>query len=164
MINWLNRYGHRAVFLITLFVLLCSFYFEWVKGLQPCPLCLMQRFCVMLVLITSALLMLRRPGKRTLLSVVQCLVALAGLYFAGRQLWLQSLPPDQIASCLPTMDVLMRYFPWRDILHALFLGAADCGEITWQWLGISMPGWVLLYFAGVLLTTLFIRFIPNRTL
>jgi len=160
----ISRYGQWLIFLLSLSVLVASFYFEWVKGLQPCPLCLMQRLCVILLVITSLLMLIMRTGRGRALFIIQSLVALAGVYFAGRQLWLQSLPPDQLPSCLPGMDVLLRYFPWTDVLHALFFGAADCGEVTWQWLGLSMPGWSLLYFAGVLLATFFIRFIPNRAL
>ena len=55
----------------------------------------------------------------------QLLFAAAGIYFAARQLLLQSLPEDAVPSCLPGLDVLVKYFPWTDILHALFWGAGE---------------------------------------
>lgn len=161
-ISW--RYGQWAVFLISAFVLSASLYFEWFGGLQPCPLCLMQRFCVMLILVLGLMVLISIPARGKALLTAQGVVALAGLYFAGRQVWLQSLPTDQLPACMPGMDVLMRYFPWRDIVHTLLFGAADCGEITWQWLGLSMPAWSVLYFAGLLLMIVFTRFILNRSL
>lgn len=82
--------------------------------------------------------------------------AAAGIYFATRQLWLQALPAEQGASCVPGLDILMRYFPWKDIAKALFLGSAECGEATWQMLGLSMPAWSLLYFIGILLAAAFL--------
>lgn len=150
--------------LSSAFVLAASCYFQWVKGLEPCPLCLMQRVCVGL-LFAMSLLALMMGGKRARgMLLTQALLAGSGLYFAARQLWLQSLPADQMPACMPTLEILLRYFPWRDIVHALFLGAADCGKITWQWLGLSMPAWSALYFAAVLFATGMTRFLLNRTL
>ena len=163
MIKDAYRLVQSLLFILSLLVLAASFYFQYVKGLQPCPLCVMQRLCVLLVLIFSVLtVFLKSAGTRRFLVIMQILVAGAGIYFACRQLWLQSLPADQLPACLPGFDVLLRYFPWKDILHALIWGAADCGEITWKWLGISMPGWSALYFCGVFLESIFCGYLLHR--
>jgi disulfide bond formation protein DsbB len=158
------RYWQWAVLICSFFVLMASFYFERVKGLQPCPLCLMQRFCVLLVCLSSMISLILGFIKGRYLLLAPFFIALAGLYFSGRQLWLQTLPADKLPACLPGLDVLMRYFPIRDTLHALLFGAADCGEVTWRWLGLSMPAWSALFFAGLLIGTLFIYYRLNRTL
>lgn len=152
------RLGQFILFAISLFVLAASFYFQFVKKLEPCPLCLMQRLCVILALVLCLMSIYFKsiPARRRIL-LLQLLLAVAGLYFSGRQLWLQSLPADQLPACLPGMGVLLQYFPWRDILHAALLGAADCGEITWQWLGLSMPAWSALYFAAFFAIAFFSR-------
>lgn len=143
------RIGQFILFAISLFVLAASFYFQFVQKLEPCPLCLMQRLCVLLALTLCVFgLFFKSITTRRRLLIIQLLIAVAGLYFSGRQLWLQTLPADQLPACLPGMSILLQYFPWRDILHAVLLGAADCGEITWQWLGLSMPAWSALYFTG----------------
>ncbi|KTD79331.1 disulfide bond formation protein B [Legionella waltersii] len=137
--------------LITLFVLFSSFYFEYVQGLQPCPLCLMQRLCVFVLLGLAGLSFATRKRAHFII-LLQGLFAIAGLYFASRQLWLISLPPGKVPACMPGLDILIKYFPWQDVAKALFLGAADCAETSWSLLGISMPGWTALYFlfmAGV---------------
>jgi disulfide bond formation protein DsbB len=76
--------------------------------------------------------------------------------------WLQSLPADQIPACLPGLDALLHYFPWQDILHALFWGSGDCAEINWQWLGLSMPVWSLLYFLAVFCAFIFLFLLVNK--
>ena len=160
MIKDTFRVCQTLLFLLTLFVLAASLYFQYVKGLEPCPLCIMQRACVVLALVLCAVAALSRSvvlHKRLILF--QLLLAFAGLYFSGRQLWLQTLPPDQLAACLPGMEVLLHYFPWRDILHALIFGAADCGEVTWRWLGFSMPAWSALYFTVFFASTFFTRYL-----
>ncbi|WED42497.1 disulfide bond formation protein B [Legionella cardiaca] len=143
--------------LISLIVLVSSFYFQYVKGLQPCPLCLMQRFCVFLLLIIGLIGLCSnylKTGK--ILAILQILGAAGGVFFAVRQLWLQSLPSGQAPACMPELEVLIHYFPWKDVLHALFWGAGDCAEVTWKWLGLTMPAWSALYFLFMFLTGLLI--------
>ncbi|KTD14246.1 disulfide bond formation protein B [Legionella israelensis] len=137
--------------LITLFVLGASFYFQYYKNMEPCPLCLMQRLCVFLLLfLTFVGVRLGTIKRAKLISLLKMIVSVAGIYFSGRQLWLQSLPPESTPACMPTLDVLFKYFPWQDVIRALFWGAGDCAEVSWQWLGLSMPAWTLLYFIFML--------------
>lgn len=164
MNNDLYRLWQFFLFTVTLCVLFASFYFQFVKDLQPCPLCIMQRICVIaaLSLFILGAILGRRRGTGTLI-ILQIIIAVAGLYFASRQLWLQSLPPDELPACLPGLDVLIRYFPWQDVLHALIWGAADCGEVHWQWLGLTMPAWCAIYFTSILIAAWVSQFILNQS-
>jgi disulfide bond formation protein DsbB len=150
------KHGQTALALLSLGILASSFYFQYVQGLLPCPLCLMQRLCVFLLFLLASAGIFANFKRARLIVISQFAVALAGLYFASRQLWLQSLPSSDVPACMPQLDVLMRYFPWHDILHALFWGAGDCAEVSWTWLGLSMPAWVALYFLFMLLSAVLI--------
>ncbi len=151
----MTRAAYRTIQLLMVFVstmvFMASFYFEVVKGLQPCPLCLMQRFSV-LVLLTFSLMgiCLATLTRARLVALLQCVFAFAGLFFSSRHLWLQAHLTEQVPACMPGLDVLVKYFPWQDIAHALFWGAGDCAEMNWQWLGLSMPAWSLCYFVFML--------------
>ncbi|KTD68543.1 MULTISPECIES: disulfide bond formation protein B [Legionella] len=131
--------------ILTVLVLFASFYFQYIDGLVPCPLCIMQRVCVLLLLAVMGL-SFRTLKKARLISFLQILIACAGLYFSLRQLWLQSLPAGQAPACMPSLDILMRYLPWQTVVKALFLGTGDCAEANWHLFGISMPGWSAMYF------------------
>lgn len=148
--------------LVTVFVLLASFYFQYAVGLQPCPLCLMQRICVFLLLGLMGL-SLGTLKKAHVVSLIQIAIAGAGLFFAGRHLWLQSLPAGHAPACMPGLDVLIHYFPWQTTAKALLWGAGDCAETNWTMLGIAMPGWSALYFLFMIITGLFLYF-RTRTL
>jgi disulfide bond formation protein DsbB len=148
--------------IITLIVLFASFYFQYVTGLQPCPLCLMQRACVFLLLAIMGL-SLGTIKKAHFVSLLQIIIACAGLYFSLRHLWLQSLPAGQAPACMPGLDVLIHYFPWQTVFQALFWGAGDCAETNWSMWGISMPGWSALYFLFMAITGL-ILYIRTRSL
>jgi disulfide bond formation protein DsbB len=141
--------------LVTFFVLFASFYFQYAQGMQPCPLCLMQRLCVFLLLASMGIA-LGTQKKAHWFSFFQLLIAGAGLFFASRQLWLQSLPPESAPACMPGLDVLIQYFPWQTVARALLWGTGDCAESTWSMLGLSMPAWSALYFLSMLLATAFL--------
>ncbi|BCA96838.1 disulfide bond formation protein B 1 [Legionella antarctica] len=148
--------------LVTFIVLFASFYFEYFLGLRPCPLCIMQRVCVFLLLGLMGL-SLGTLKKAHLICLIQVVISCTGLFFSLRQLWLQSLPAGKAPACMPDLDVLIRYFPWQTVARALFWGAGDCAEVTWSMAGISMPGWVALYFLFMALTGLVLYF-RTRTL
>lgn len=136
---------HSFLTLITVIVLLTSLYLQYFVKLQPCPLCLMQRFCVFLLLIIMGL-SFHTLKRAHLLSILQVIISAAGMFFSVRQIWLQTLPPDKAPACMPGLDVLINYFPWQTVAKALFWGAGDCAEVTWSFLGISLPGWGAIYF------------------
>lgn len=131
--------------LITVSVLFFSFYAQFVLGLQPCPLCLMQRICIFVLLGIMGLSLVTLQRAR-IITLLQVFFACAGLFFALRQLWLQSLPPGAAPACMPGLNILIHYFPWQDVARALLWGSGDCAEVTWNFLGISMAGWSALYF------------------
>jgi disulfide bond formation protein DsbB len=106
----------------------------------------MQRICVFILLALTGLT-LATQKKAHAVILIQIIISCAGLFFASRQLWLQSLPLDSAPACMPGLDVLIRYFPWKSVVHALFWGTGECAaDSGWSFLGINMPGWTALYF------------------
>lgn len=152
------RSMQALLFLVSLLVMFASFYFQYVQQMQPCPLCLMQRYLVVLGVILSLCAIIADGNHKNLMSSLQIVTALAGCYFAGRQLWLQSLPLEQVPACLPGLDILIRYFPLKDVIHALFWGTAECSEHQWQLLGLSMATWSLFFFIAYFLSAILLRF------
>jgi disulfide bond formation protein DsbB len=147
---------------ITFIVLFASLYFQYFLGLHPCPLCIMQRICVFL-LIGLMGLSLGTLKKAHIISLAQIVISCAGLFFAIRQLWLQSMPAGKAPACMPGLDVLIRFFPWQTVARSLFWGSGDCAEVTWSMWGVSMPGWAAIYFLFMAVAGLFL-FIRTRTL
>ena len=154
MIDATSRVYSLLLIAITAAILLASFYFEFVLGLNPCPLCLMQRLCVMLMLPCTMISYYSKQEHFLRWALrIQLVVAGAGVFFAGRQVWLQLLPMEQVPVCLPGLKMMMHYLPWHEVVRTLFLGAGDCAETPWKWLGLSMPAWALLYFLGMFIAT-----------
>lgn len=143
--------------LMTFIVLFSSLYFQYVLGYEPCPLCLMQRICVFLLMAIMGL-SLATVRKAHFVSLLQIIVACAGLFFSLRHLWLQSLPAGSAPACMPGLNVLIHYFPWQDVAKALFWGAGDCAEKTWSMWSISMPGWSALYFLFMVIAGIYLYY------
>ena len=114
----------------------------------PCALCLMQRIWFMTagLIALTALAHNPRLGIYPLLTLV---AAISGAGFSIRQLWLQSLPPEEVPSCGPGFEYMIEAFPLSDVLRAMVLGTGNCAEVVWTFLGLSIPGWALVGFVAV---------------
>ncbi|MFV3404150.1 MULTISPECIES: disulfide bond formation protein B [Pseudomonas] len=132
--------------LASLSVLAGSYWLEPIVGLAPCALCLSQRLMLALYALVCLLALVhgpRRRGRRRY-AWLAALCALAGVWLAGRQVWLQGevLPP---AGCpLPPGPLLDQ--PVGDVLGRLLLGGPDCVSISWSFLDLTLPEWSLLSF------------------
>lgn len=128
-----------------------ALYAQHVLGFEPCPLCVLQRMAVIAtgaVFLVGALHAPRRGG-RWVYGLMAFLTASAGAGVAGRHVWLQSLPPDQVPACGPGYDYMMQAFPFADALRMIFSGSGECAEVDWTFLGLSMPAWTLICFVAL---------------
>lgn len=140
-----------TIFLFCLLLVVGSYYFEMVIGLVPCPLCMMQRFSLMLLTIL-ALLGFFVSAQSMVATLYRGLFLLAnglGIYFSSRQLYLQAFPDKHLA-CAPGFQALLDYFPYQDIVYALFWGSGDCAKVSWRFLGGSLALWSFLSFIVLL--------------
>lgn len=157
MTKHLYQTVQSGLLLVTTLVFSLALYFGFVNDLAACPLCLMQRACAFLFgffcLIGLSLSSLARARS---IAMIQLGMAIAGLYFSGRQLWLQALPVDASAVCMPGVEALLHYFSGQQLLEALFWGTGDCAEVAWRWFGLSMPAWSALYFGVMFLISLIV--------
>lgn len=144
-------------------LLATALYFQHVMGLEPCPLCIFQRVFVIAlgaVMLLAAIHNPARTGRRVYGALVLLFAGL-GVVVAGRHVWLQSLPPEQVPACGPGLDYMLENFPLTQALALVFKGSGECAEVQWTFLGLSIPGWTLLVFAGLFLFGLLLL-LPRR--
>lgn len=156
----------NGMLFLTVFVLMFSLYIEYIHQLQPCPLCVMQRFFAFLFAILCMFgLALSSLHRAKVVTLIQCAIAILGLYFSGRQLWLQSFSNiEQSVQCMPGLDALLHYFSWLMIIKSFIWGAGDCARIDWRWLGISIPVWSMIYYSIVFTISVYLNRSITRTL
>lgn len=125
-------------------------YFQNTLGLAPCYLCVTQRFFVIAIGVICAVAALHNPPRagQRIYAGLSIAMATIGAYFSGKQLWLQSLPEDQVPACGIPVDYLFDSFSASEAIGMLLRGDGNCAEVQWQLLGLSMPGWVMVSFGG----------------
>ena len=94
-----------------------------------------------------------KVGRRVYAAIAALFVA-AGAATAIRQIWLQSVPADQLPSCLPSLEYMMEALPFQEIARLVLHGTAECAEVSWTMLGMSIPEWSLLGFIGMAIVCL----------
>ena len=125
-----------------------GYYLQHAQGLEPCPLCLVQRgffYAVALVCLIAAAHGPRRLGV-AVYGVLGALLALGGAATASRQVWLQHLPADKVPQCGPDLFFMLENLPLSRTLEKLVQGSGECAAVDWKFLGLSIAGWSLVWF------------------
>lgn len=113
---------------------------------MPCPLCVFQRLAVIVLGIIFLIAAIHGPvGKgRYIYTSMILLAAGAGVGVAGWHVWIQNLPADKVPACGPGFDYIMDEFAVGEALRMIFTGSGECASIDWNFLGLTMPTWVVI--------------------
>jgi len=143
-------------FITTVLMLAYGYYEQYVNFLDPCPLCLVQRFIILLIGVLYLITFIHPPKNlfRKIFAVIIGLVTIAGMAVSGRHVWLQNLPADEVPACGPGLSYMLENFPIGSVFKDLFTGSGECAEISWRFLGLTMPMWTMICFIGFLLYTI----------
>lgn len=155
MFSFIRRLSFRQVMLLIAFacaaMLAFGYYLQHIVGLEPCPMCVVQRYAIFLIAIESIITPARSLNRSNFMhisgSVLLIITALAGAFVAARQSWLQWYPPE-IASCGRDIYGMIETFPLQKVLPMIFKGSGDCTKIDWTFLGGSIANWSFLCFCG----------------
>lgn len=126
-------------------------YLQLVVGLEPCPMCIVQRYALILIAASAGLTAF--TGKKKLQitgSVFLTLLALGGAYVAARQSWLQWYPPE-VTSCGRDLYGMIENFPLQRVIPMIFKGGGDCSKVDWTFLGGTIANWSFLWFCAMAL-------------
>lgn len=151
MKNLTARQLNLAGFIACAGMIAFALFAEYVLMLMPCPLCVLQRMAVISLGIVFLVAAVQNPAGwgRRVYALLILLAAGAGVGVAGRHVWLQNLPPDQVPACGAGYDYIMETLPIGEALSVIFTGSGECAEIHWVFLGLTMPAWVIISVAAV---------------
>jgi disulfide bond formation protein DsbB len=145
-----------ALVSVTCIALLAfGLYLQHVVGLEPCPMCIVQRYALVLVALVAGLTAAITGKKGGLMAGAGVMVLLAGsgAFVAARQSFLQWYPPE-VASCGRDLYGMIETFPLKRVIPMLFKGSGDCSAIEWTFLGGSIANWSFVCFVGIGLLSL----------
>lgn len=149
----LHSLSPRQVFLGLVILAITSMVFAvvFLSGyleLNACPLCMTQR-AMMVALGVFALLgaLHNPPGWGVRVYAALCaLAAIAGGAVAGRHVWLQHLPADQVPACGPSLQFMLETLPLSETITLVMMGDGNCAETVWTFMGLSIPEQTLIIF------------------
>ena len=140
------RLGNTAGFLACVALLAYAYYTQYVLHLDPCPLCIFQRIGVFAVGVAFLIAALHDPKAwgRRVYAVLIGLLALTTVAIAVRHLYIQSLPAGTVPACGAPLVYMLKLFSLGEVLVKVLTGSGECAVVTWRFLGLAMPAWVLL--------------------
>jgi disulfide bond formation protein DsbB len=158
--RWLYLAG--ALFIALLYS--GALYIQYVLHEEPCPLCMIQRFAFIAMLVFFVLGALHNPG-RLWTWIYTGLIGLFGLFgiaVASRHIWIQHLPKDQVPACGPGLDFMLDHFPLSKILKELMHGSGECAAKGWNFMGLGIPEWSLLSYVALVALAIFVAWRMRR--
>jgi disulfide bond formation protein DsbB len=137
-------------------------YLQHVVGLNPCPMCIVQRYALIGVAVIALVgSRLTRPSWLAVWSMLMTLMAGFGAFTAARQSWIQWYPPE-VVSCGRDFYGMVENFPLQRAIPMIFKGSGDCTKVDWTFLGGSIANWSFVAFAAFALTGLALAWVSWR--
>lgn len=142
-----------ALAALCLGLLAFGMYLQHVVGLEPCPMCIVQRYALVLVgLGALAASVVKAGALRLVFQGELLLMAGFGAFVAARQSWLQWNPPE-VASCGRDLYGMIENFPLQRVIPMVFKGSGDCAAVDWTFLSLTIANWSFLNFVFIAAVT-----------
>ena len=152
-----NAYSHHAspverrllvlLGIVSLGLVGGALYFQFVRGEDPCPLCILQRYAFIFIALFSfiAAAFPHPSGGRKLFIGLALLSSIGGIVAAGKHVWVLS----SLQSCgFDTLQPIVDSLPPAQWLPTLFKTAGLCETPYPPILGLSLPAWALIGFVA----------------
>ncbi len=144
-----------AGFLVCAGLIGFALYLQYAKGLEPCPLCMIQRLWFIglgLVFLVAAIHKPSGVGVRVY-GVIATAAAIAGASFAVRHVWLQWNPPENQA-CTADLFFQLQQSEFFAVIGRALQATGDCAKVDWTLVGLSIAEWSLLCFVALTVLSL----------
>jgi disulfide bond formation protein DsbB len=141
-----SRPALLAVAAAALALLGFALYLQFALDMQPCPLCVMQRYAFVAIALICLLAAFLRGSAAKVGAGLGLVAALSGAGIAGWHLWVKAHPA---ISCGidPLETSLNKIFSAR-LLPFLFRADGFCTTDYAPILGLSTPQWALIWFVA----------------
>ena len=124
-------------------------YLQHVVGLEPCPMCIVQRYAMVVIALLAMVAVFWHEGWRGhVMAALGSVLALGGAFVAARQSWLQWYPPE-VLSCGRDFYGMVESLPLQRAIPMIFRGGGDCSKVDWTFLGGSIANWSFVAFVAM---------------
>lgn len=143
-------------FLLCIFLLADAYYLQYFQNIQPCLLCLLQRWIFMAIAIIFLFAFVHNPKKtgQKIYAFLALIFSAGGIAAAARQVWLQHQPPASTPNCMPGMSFLIKTRPLHEVFTIMLRGSDDCAKVVWRLIGVTLAEWTLIFFILIAILSL----------
>ena len=129
-----------------------ALWLQYGLGLDPCPLCSVQRLAVIAIGVVFLIAGIHDPGRlgAAIYAVLTVVIGLFGAATAMRHVWIQSLPKGEVPECGMGLNYMLETLPLTDVLSKVFRGSGECAEAGWYFLGLAIPSWTFVFFVALM--------------
>lgn len=132
--------------IVCILLIFTACYFQYERSMQPCLLCILQRWVLGIIAVALLFAIIHRTRARVY-QVIAFFASITGLLIAARQSWLQHQPPFLENACLPGFSYLLQTKPIPEVIRILLHADSDCARVAWRFLYLSMAEWMIIIFA-----------------
>ncbi len=166
----MNKRPHYLFIFVACFLMLAGalLIFQQAFGLDPCPLCILQRIVIISIGLI-ALVAYLHDSEGMADKVYGGLLVLGGLISIGiatRQVWILNTPREETASCGPGLEVWLDKFidllPQGAVTEKLFRATADCADAQMALFGLDVPEITYPVFLALLVYIVWLFFKRNE--
>jgi disulfide bond formation protein DsbB len=158
------RLVYLVIFLVCTGLIGFALYLQHSLGLEPCPMCILQRYAFIAVGVMALAAAIQDPARlgRRIYSALLCVMAATGGGVAIRHVYLEHYPP-KIFDCGADVGFMLESFPLTQVLPMIFRGTGDCTKVPWRFLGLSIAEWSLICFALLIIAAIVAAVVKRRT-
>jgi len=133
-----------------------AFWLQYGLGLDPCPLCSLQRMAVIAIGVVFLIAGVHNPGRlgAAVYAGLTLVIGLFGAVTAMRHVWIQSLPKGEVPACGMGLNYMLETLPLTDVLSKVFKGSGECAEAGWYFLGLAIPAWTFVFYVAMMVAAI----------
>jgi disulfide bond formation protein DsbB len=133
-----------------------ALWLQYGLGLDPCPLCSLQRIAVIAIGVVFLVACIHNPARlgAAVYAGLTVSIGLFGSIAAMRHVWIQSLPKGEVPACGMGLNYMLETLPLTDVLSKVFMGSGECADTGWVFLGLAIPGWTLVFFVAMMVAAI----------
>jgi disulfide bond formation protein DsbB len=146
-----RRLAYLLGFVVCAGLMAWALYLQYGLGLDPCPLCSVQRIAVISMGVVFLIAAIHDPGRAgaVVYAGLTVLIGAFGVAIAARHVWIQSLPKGSVPSCGMGLDYMLETLPLSEVISKVLGGSGECAEEGWKFMQLAIPSWTLVFFIAM---------------
>jgi len=151
-----RRIAYLLGFLVCAGLMAWALYLQYGLGLEPCPLCSVQRVAVIAIGIVFLIAAIQNPAPMGAAVYAGLVVVIGGfgLAVAARHVWIQSLPKGSVPACGMGLDYMLETLPFTDVISKVLAGSGECAEEAWKFMQLAIPSWTFVFFVAMIVASI----------